>query len=106
MDSPDEPRSTPATGASELDSSKQLLLNLLEQLQNVPGDMEEDDELQATLKELGAAKERLQNAQTDARMAARTLDSLSEPEQIVAIANIQAGIDKQLRTVEEQLSKT
>ena len=106
MDSPDEPRSTPATGASELDSSKQLLLNLLEQLQSVPDDMEEDEELQATLKELAEAKERLKNAQTDARNHARILDSLSEPEQIVAIANIQAGIDKQLRTVEEQLKNT
>lgn len=94
----------------QLQSSKDLLLSILNQvtssqIQNL-GDMAEgDEELSEALRELEAAKNRLLKAQETAKDNVRSLESLSEAEQMAAIVNIAHGIEKQLASAEEKLKR-
>jgi hypothetical protein len=93
----------------QLQASKDLLLSLMNQASQVQGlgeDMDDDDEeLAATLKELEAAKTRLQTAKDEAKSNASRLEQLTDGQVVTTIANLTANLDKQLADVEQRLKQ-
>ena len=92
----------------QLQASKDLLLSLMNQASQVQGlgeDMDDDEELAATLKELEAAKARLQTATDEAKSNASRLEQLTDGQVVTTIANLTANLDKQLADVEQRLKQ-